>query len=156
MRTVEGVQHFECPRAYVLRVASLFGEPDRGGARRGRLRTIVDRIRAGDEVPVFTDRTVSPSYTADVARATRMLVDMDAPAGVYHTVNSGAATWAEIAAEAAAVMGVPLKMTPLTLGSAGLKATRPRYCALSNAKLQAVGVSMPSWRDALRRYLRQD
>jgi dTDP-4-dehydrorhamnose reductase len=37
--------------------------------------------------------------------------------------------------------------------SVALKAKRPQYCALSNAKLRAAGVEMPEWRDALRRYL---
>jgi dTDP-4-dehydrorhamnose reductase len=143
----------EWPRAYVLRVESLFGDPGPAGARRGSLGTIVGRLRSGEEVPVFTDRTVSPSYTPDVARATRTLLATQAPPGVYHCVNSGAATWVEVAAEAAALLGLPLRMKPLTLETAGLKAPRPRYCALSNAKLQGIGVPMPEWRDALRRYL---
>ena len=43
----------------------------------------------------------------------------------------------------------------ITLESASLRAARPRYCALSNAKLAAAGVVMPPWADALRRYLGQ-
>jgi dTDP-4-dehydrorhamnose reductase len=34
-----------------------------------------------------------------------------------------------------------------------MKARRPQYAALSNAKLAAAGVVMPTWQDALRRYL---
>jgi dTDP-4-dehydrorhamnose reductase len=37
-----------------------------------------------------------------------------------------------------------------------LKARRPRYCALSNAKLATVGIEMPTWQDALARYLDDD
>ena len=141
------------PRAYVLRVESLFGEPGRGGTRRGSLATIVDRIRAGDEVPVFVDRTVSPSYTADIASATRALVEGAAPFGLYHCVNSGSASWADIAREAARVLGLPIRTRPLTLETAALEAPRPRYCALSNARLADAGVPMPEWQDAIRRYL---
>lgn len=140
-------------RAYVLRVESLFGEPGPGGARVGSLGTIVQRLKRGEDVPVFVDRTVSPSYTADVAAATRALVTSGAPAGLYHCVNSGAARWDEIAAYAAEATGTPLRITPLTLETAALVAKRPRYCALSNAKLAAAGIVMPSWQDALRRYL---
>ncbi len=32
-------------------------------------------------------------------------------------------------------------------------AERPRYCALSNAKLAAAGIEMPTWQEALRRYV---
>lgn len=142
----------DAPAAWVLRVESLFGRPAPGGRRVGSLGTIVRRIQNGDDVPVFTDRTVSPSYTADVARATREVLGRRPPAGLYHCVNDGAATWAEIAAEAARCMNKPLKMTPITLESAGLKAARPRYCALSGAKLARAGIVMPPWQDALRRY----
>jgi dTDP-4-dehydrorhamnose reductase len=143
----------EHPRAYVLRVESLFGEPGPSTARAGSLGTMVRRIRAREAVPVFVDRTVSPGYTADIARATRALVAGGAPFGLYHCVNSGAATWAEIAAEAARLLAVPIDITPLTLETARLKAPRPRYCALSNAKLAAAGIPMPTWQEALGRYL---
>ena len=102
---------------------------------------------------VFVDRTVSPACTVDVARATRELVAADAPPGIYNCVNSGFGTWADVAAEAARLLGVPLRMRPLTLETAGLKARRPRFCALSNEKLARAGVRMPDWRDALARYV---
>lgn len=143
----------EAPRSFVLRVESLFGPAGPQGSRRGSLGTIVDRIRAGEEVPVFTDRVVSPSYTPHIARATTTLLDERAPFGLYHCVNSGHATWAEIAEHAAATMGLPLRMRPLTLASAKLRARRPRYCALSNAKLREAGCDMSSWQEALREFL---
>jgi dTDP-4-dehydrorhamnose reductase len=34
-----------------------------------------------------------------------------------------------------------------------LKAVRPQFCALSNAKLRAAGIDMPTWQEALDRYL---
>jgi dTDP-4-dehydrorhamnose reductase len=34
-----------------------------------------------------------------------------------------------------------------------MRARRPRYAALSNDKLRRAGVDMPTWQDALRRYL---
>jgi len=143
----------EKPRTYVLRVESLFGPAGLDGARRGSLGTIVDRIRRGAEVPLFVDRVVSPSYTPDLARAARALVDREVPPGLYHCVNSGHAIWADIAGHAASLMGVALRMRPLTLESAGLRARRPRYCALANAKLASVGIRMPSWQEALRDFL---
>jgi dTDP-4-dehydrorhamnose reductase len=143
----------ELPRGYVLRVESLFGAPGGQGSRRGSLGTIVEGIRRGEEVPVFVDRTVSPSYTDDIAVATRALLERGIPAGLYHCVNSGTATWAEIAETAARALGAPLRMRPITLDTANLAARRPRYSALSNARLASAGIVMPHWRDALSRYL---
>ena len=144
----------ESPGAYVLRVESLFGRSGERTARRGSLAMLIERIRQGDEVPVFVDRVVSPSYTADVAWATRSLVERRAPSGVYHCVNAGARTWADIAQSLADRLGHPLKMKPLTLDTAALRAPRPRYCALDAAKLASVGIVMPDFDDALDRYLR--
>jgi dTDP-4-dehydrorhamnose reductase len=143
----------DAPRRYVLRVESLFGPPA-SGARRGSLGTIVDRIRRGEVAPVFVDRTVSPSFTIDVAAATRRLIESDAPPGLYHCVNEGAASWREVAEEAARLLGAELRIRPLTLETASLKAARPRYCALSPARLASIGIVMPAWKDALARYLR--
>ncbi|MGH9309327.1 MAG: dTDP-4-dehydrorhamnose reductase [Vicinamibacterales bacterium] len=140
-------------RAYVLRVESLFGEPGPAGARKGSLATIVERIRAGDPVPVFVDRTASPTYTTDIARATRQVLECEIPPGVYHCVNGGAATWAGIAVEAARLLDSELDIRPITLETASLRAPRPTYCALSNQKLKAAGITMPDWQDALQRYL---
>jgi dTDP-4-dehydrorhamnose reductase len=144
----------EAPRHYVLRVESLFGPPAASGGRRGSLGAIVDRIRRGDEVAVFVDRTVSPSFTVDVASATRRTVESSAPFGTYHCVNDGAATWREVAEEAARQLGVPPRIRALTLETAGLRAVRPRYCALSPARLASRGIVMPPWQDALARYLK--
>ena len=99
---------------------------------------------------MFIDRTVSPSYTPDIARATRAVIERGVAPGLYHCVNAGAASWARIAEEAARLMGLPLRMKPLTLESATLAAPRPRYCALSPAKLAAAGIVMPTWQDALQ------
>ena len=143
----------ESTRAYVLRVESLFGDPAPEAPPKGSLHTIVARIMAGEAVPVFVDRTVSPSYTADIARATRAVLARNIPTGVYHCVNSGAATWAEVAEEAARILNRPAVLDPMTLESANLKAPRPKYCALSNAKLASLGILMPTWQDALARHL---
>src|SRR5258705_4646348 len=77
----------EAPRAYVLRVESLFGSPADWTGRRGTLDGIVAGLEAGREVTVFTDRTVSPGYVVDIAVATRFLVDADVAPGIYHCVN---------------------------------------------------------------------
>ena len=140
-------------RAYVLRVESLFGMPADWKGRRGSLDNIVAGLEAGRESPVFTDRTISPSYVVDVAAATRYLVDSDAAYGLYHCVNSGHATWYQIATEAARLLGVPARLKPVTTEDVRLVAARPRFCALSNRKLASAGFDMPTWQDALRRWL---
>jgi dTDP-4-dehydrorhamnose reductase len=145
----------EHPRSYVLRVESLFGEPGPDGSRQGSLKGILVRLRAGEQLPVFVDRTVTLGYTTDIAAATRVVVETGVPPGVYHCVNSGATSWKDIATEAARLLGVPIDIKPITLESVALPASRPKYSALSTAKLAAAGVPMPAWQDALARHLEE-
>jgi len=138
----------EVPRHYVLRVESLFSEQRTGSAG-----GIVARLEEGAEVAVFVDRTVSPAYVDDLAVATRAIIERSIPIGLYHCVNSGYCSWWEFAEEAARLLGRPARLKPVTLDGLNLRARRPKYSALSNARLAAAGVVLPDRRDALRRAL---
>ena len=139
----------EAPGSLVLRVESLFG----GRNAKSSIDWIVEAIATGHERQVFTDRTVSPSYVVDVAAATRALLERG-ESGLFHCVNTGFCTWYELAAEIARQLGQPLRVVPISVKNTPLPAPRPQFAALSNAKLQRVGIEMPSWQDALSRHLR--
>ena len=143
----------ELPRTFVLRVESLFGAAEGWTGRQGSVDAILDGLERGADVRVFTDRVVSPSYVPDVVRAVRHLVESGAAPGLYHCVNSGHATWHDIAVEAARLIGVRPRLQPVTLDQMAFRAARPRFCALSNQKLEAAGCAMPAWNDALQRWL---
>ena len=140
----------DAPRAYVLRVESLFG----GVPAKSSVDRIIDAVANGREARVFTDRVVSPSYVHDVAHATRALLEAEAPAGLYHCVNTGHASWLELAEEIVRLLRTEATLTPVSAASLSLRADRPAFCALSNAKLADAGVPMPSWQDAVARYLK--
>jgi dTDP-4-dehydrorhamnose reductase len=145
----------EAGRHYVLRVESVFGSlAPSSSPRRTSVDRILDAILEGREARVFVDRTVSPSYSADVARATLELLERRAPDGLYHCVSSGSCTWEALAREAARELNIEPRLAPVRMADARLRAERPRYCALANARLAGAGVAMPSWQDALARYLR--
>jgi dTDP-4-dehydrorhamnose reductase len=137
---------------YVLRVASLFGGRTPVG-QRATVDLIADKLAAGETVKAIVDRTVSPSYVPDVVRATIALLDKAAPFGVYHCVASGATTWYELAEEIARLNPGSGKIIPVNADEFQTIAPRPRFCALSNAKLEDLGISMPDWRIALRQHL---
>ena len=146
-------------RHYVLRVESLFGggvlAPAADGRRLGSsLDRMADALLDGREVRAFVDRVVSPSYVDDVAAATLGLLRRAPPAGLYHCVGSGHATWFDVASALARELGVTPAIRGITLDELALRAPRPRFCALSNRKLAAAGVALPHWRDAVARYAR--
>jgi dTDP-4-dehydrorhamnose reductase len=134
--------------AYVVRVESLFG----GRPAKSSIDKIVAAVRGGQPVRVFAERTVTPSYVDDVASATEGILERRPAPGVYHCVNSGVTTWLGVAEEIVRLLGVEAEIVPVKVADVKLKAKRPLYCALSNAKLAAAGIEMPSWQDAIARY----
>ena len=139
----------EAKRAFVLRVESLFG----GAAAKSSVDRIVQAISGGREARVFVDRTVSPSYVVDVAAATRDVVERGEP-GLYHCVGTGFSTWHELAHEIARITGreQEAQLVPVSVADVRLRAPRPQFAALTNDKLVKI-TAMPTWQDALRRYL---
>jgi dTDP-4-dehydrorhamnose reductase len=140
----------ESGKGYVLRVASIFG----GVPAKGSVDRIVNAISEGREVRVFSDRTASPSYVCDIATATRALVAKGAP-GLYHCVSTGSCTWLELAREAARLLGRErdARLVPVPASAVPLRASRPQFAALSNARLTAI-TPMPAWQDGLSRYIK--
>jgi dTDP-4-dehydrorhamnose reductase len=139
----------EARRAFVLRVESLFG----GVNARSSVDRIVFAIANSEEAKVFHDRTVSPSFVVDVAEATKALVERGEP-GLYHCVGTGYGTWLDLAREIVRIMGREreARLSPMSVADVSFRAPRPQFAALSNEKLTRV-VPIPTWQDALRRYL---
>lgn len=139
------------PRHYVLRVESLFG----GSRARSSVDRLLDGLLDGREVRAFQDRVVSPTFVEDAVAATDALLTRGAPAGLYHCVNSGWATWMDVAGQLAQVVGRGRdRIVPIRQADLALRAARPRFAALDNTKLQAAALPMPPWQDAVERYVR--
>lgn len=143
----------DAPRTYMLRVESLFGRAPGAGPAKGSVAGITNTLLAGGSPKVFEDRTISPTYIGDAARAVRRILETNPPPGIYHCVNSGRCTWLEFAQELARQLGVEPRLTPVRLADTPVRAGRPQYCALSNDKLRSIGIDMPPWQDALARHL---
>ncbi len=141
----------DAPRWYVLRVESLFGGPQ----ARSSVDKIAAALREGRSTPVFVDRVVTPSYVADVRDATLALLARGAPSGLFHCVNSGQGTWADVGREVAELIGAdPGLLVETSVRDVTMRARRPVYCALSNEKLSAaIGAPLPTWQDAIARYV---
>ena len=137
--------------SYVLRVESLFGGVNQR-SHQGSLGRMARAILDGQKVRAFADRTVSPSYVPDVVGATEALISLRPKPGLYHCVGSGSGTWVEVATELARCLGRSADIVPTRLAEVPLKAARPAYCVLSNARLARAGITMPTWQDAVKRY----
>lgn len=113
-------------------------------------------LRLGEtkkKISVVDDQIGSPTYTVDLAR---LLADMAATDkyGVYHASNEGYCSWAEFAREIFKQAGVEIEVDGIPTLEYPTPARRPFNSRLSKKSLDAAGFErLPTWQDALSRYL---
>ena len=116
--------------------------------------TILKLAASRPTLDVVNDQRGCPTYTDDLARAIVQLCRNDA-GGIVHVTNAGDCTWFEFAQESVSSSGLATTVRPVSSQQMARPAPRPAYSVLSPASSLALGIEMPSWRDALRRYLEQ-
>lgn len=114
--------------------------------------TILKLAAARPALDVVDDQRGSPTYVVDLARAIAKLCRKDAH-GIVHVNNAGDCTWFDFAREIVKDSGLACEVRPVSSRHMARPAPRPAYSVLSPASLQRYGIEMPSWKDALRRYL---
>jgi dTDP-4-dehydrorhamnose reductase len=114
--------------------------------------TILKLAASRPALDVVNDQRGCPTYSTDLARAIIQLC-RQSESGVVHVTNAGECTWFEFAQEVVRNTGLATTVRPVSSQQMARPATRPAYSVLSPARLRAIGIEMPSWRDALQRYL---
>ncbi len=113
--------------------------------------------QAGRQLSFVNDETASPTSTEDLAEAIRALIEKDAPPGVYHLANDGAASRYDWAREIFRLAGVDAEVDAVTTaelrerGYAGPR--KPAYSVLANTRAAALGITLRPWREALAAYM---
>ena len=146
---------------FIVRIAWVFG-------RNGKnfIKTMLNVGKSHDRITVVDDQIGTPTYTFDLAR---LLVDMieTEKYGYYHATNEGGyISWYDFTKEIfrqAVELGheeyAPerVQVVPVTTKEYGAsKAVRPFNSRLDRSKLAENGFEpLPSWQDALNRYLRE-
>jgi dTDP-4-dehydrorhamnose reductase len=116
--------------------------------------TILRLAASRPALDVVDDQRGSPTYAVDLARAIIQLCRKNAT-GIVHAINSGDCTWFEFAQEIVRSAGLAATVQPVSSQQMARPAPRPAYSVLSPTRLQGLGIEMPSWRDALQRYLEE-
>ena len=141
------------PGAVTLRVASLFGVAGASGKGGNFVETMIKFGRERGELKVVADQIMSPTSTADIASMLLKMLREGADGGVYHVVNSGAASWYDFAVRIIERAGVAARVLPITSKEFPAPAKRPPYCVLSNAKVGRAFGALRPWQEALDDYL---
>ena len=103
---------------------------------------------------MVTDQIGSPTYTVDLAV---LLCDMilTEKYGVYHATNEGICSWADFAEEIMLKSNSLCKINRIPTSEYPTKAKRPLNSCMSKNSLSQAGFNrLPTWQDALDRYLK--
>ena len=135
---------------FIVRIAWVFGV-----SGKNFIKTMLNVGKKYDTVRVVNDQIGTPTYTYDLAR---LLVDMleTEKYGYYHATNEGGyISWYDFTCEIFRQAGYTTKVVPVTTEEYGLsKAARPFNSRLEKKKLVEAGFTpLPTWQDALKRYL---
>ena len=137
---------------FIVRIAWVFGLNGKNF-----IKTMLSVGQTHDTVRVVNDQIGTPTYTLDLAR---LLVDMieTEKYGYYHATNEGGyISWYDFCCEIYRQAGMKTKVVPVTTAEYGLsKAARPFNSRLDKRKLAEAGFQpLPTWQDALARYLKE-
>lgn len=148
----QAVLQFGRPDFYVARTAWVFGP---GG--KNFPRAILARARSGEPLRVVDDQVGSPTMTRDLAAAIVDLVTSGAEGGIYHATNAGSCSWHQFACDIVAAAGLEVEVATMSSADLERPARRPNYSILDCSRLTEVrGRPLPSYQDALERYLEEE
>lgn len=132
----------------IIRTAWLFGP-----GKKNFVRTMLDLCTRQKELRVVDDQTGSPTYTPDLAAYSLALV-RHGSSGVFHIVNSGSATWCELAREAVAQTAASCIVRGIASHEYPQKAKRPAFSVLDTTKFTtATGITPRHWTEAVCDYV---
>ncbi|MEG1413195.1 MAG: dTDP-4-dehydrorhamnose reductase [Acidaminococcaceae bacterium] len=135
---------------FIVRISWVFGKNGNNFVK-----TMLRLGQARSEVSVVADQIGSPTYTADLAKFLCDLV-VTKQYGTYHATNEGVCSWAEFAQAIFRQAGLEVQVKPILTVDYPTKAQRPLNSRLSKQKLLDQGFTpLPSWQDALKRYLQE-
>jgi dTDP-4-dehydrorhamnose reductase len=138
----------------VLRTSGVFGPAGRRTARGNFVELMLRLAASGQPIRVVEDMVASPTYAPALARATAELVERGAQ-GTFHAGGGTAISWFEYAKQIFRCAGLQPELRPTSEREYRTPARRPVYSALTNAKMDALGIEpMPPVEQAIRSYLR--
>jgi dTDP-4-dehydrorhamnose reductase len=135
------------PECCIVRTSWLFGVRGKSFPD-----TVLKLAATRPEIDVVDDQRGSPTYAPDLARAIIQLCHSGAK-GIVHVTNRGECTWFEFAREIVNAAGLNTTVRPTTSDKFVRPAARPKYSVLSPKSLDQLGITMPTWQNALHRYL---
>ncbi len=137
---------------YLIRTSKLFGPKGESEGSKESFFDLILRLSKekkefnmvdGEEISCFT-------YTVDLARAIKKLIEKNYAYGIYHLVNSSPASWYDGAKFLFELKGITdVNLIPSKSADYPRPAKRPMFSVLLNTKFE----QLREWKEALREYL---
>lgn len=138
----------------VIRSSGVYGGKTGSRSKKGNFAVnIIEQAKNKKELEVASEQVVNPTYSVDLAKASLDLLEHEEISGIYHLVNEGHCSWAEFAAEIVKIQKLPTKIIPVDRGGMAGDLRRPLFSALKNTRAKKLGIILPPWQDAIKRYL---
>jgi dTDP-4-dehydrorhamnose reductase len=139
-------------RPLIIRTSGVFGVGGLHTARGNFIEVMLRLAAKGGPIRVVADHIASPAYAPALAARSIDLVERNA-GGIVHVGGGEAISWFAFAALIFESAGLKPDLQPASERSYRTAARRPKFSALSNAKMEAMGVEpMPPLADAIRDY----
>lgn len=137
-------------RYFIVRISWVFGLNGNNFVK-----TMLRLSERQDKINVVGDQIGSPTYTADLAPLLCDMIETE-KYGVYHATNEGVCSWAEYAQEIFRLSGKKVTVNAIPTSAYPTRAVRPQNSRMSKSKLEQAGFfRLPTWQDALVRYLKE-
>ena len=133
---------------YIFRTAWLYGDGN------NFVRTMLKLGKEKKQINVVFDQHGSPTYAVDLASIIHQAISKQIPYGIYHATNLGYTTWYEFTKQIFEKANISCKVNPVTSEEFASAAKRPKNSKLSKDKLLKEGIEIPTYEDALNRYLK--
>ncbi|WP_336046126.1 dTDP-4-dehydrorhamnose reductase [Solibacillus ferritrahens] len=134
---------------FIVRISWVFGKNGHNFVK-----TMLRLAESNEIVSVVGDQLGSPTYTVDLAN---VLLDMiqSEEYGIYHASNEGFCSWAQFAEAIFEMESKATAVNAITTAEYPTKAKRPANSKMDKSKLAEVFAILPTWQDALSRYLKE-
>jgi dTDP-4-dehydrorhamnose reductase len=138
--------------ALIVRTSGVFGAGALRTARGNFVELMLRLAQSGKGIRVVEDHVGSPTYAPILAARTVDLVERR-QSGVFHIGGGTPIAWSDWARMIFRRAQVEAQLQAVTERSYRTPARRPKYSALSNAKMESCGLEpMPALEDALDQY----
>ena len=139
----------------IIRTSGVFGPGGLNTARGNFIEAMLRLAASNQPIRVLNDHVASPTYSPFLAARAAELVDRNLT-GIFHVGGGQPTSWFDYAAMIFRVAGLHPELKPTNEREFRTAARRPKYSALSNAKMERAGIEpMPPLETAVKLYMQE-